>query len=172
MLADDAVCRAALGRRQAAVEGGGHSVAGRGVRSARAGVLLPATTPAAFPGEMDHAGRRRVKPPSGRLLRCRYGRAGDTPATGVVLGDYAERKRPALERTRTPTTSSNRSLPKTPTTRPTRTADRGTGSRRGTEDAESSATGRNCGIISRIEESHGTGAAGQDSASKRHATMH
>ena len=116
---------------------------------ARAGVIPPAAT--AFLGKRDHAGGRRVKPPSGRLLRCRYGRAGDTPSTGVVLGDYAERKRPALERTRTPTTSSNRSPPEPPTST-ARLEPTGYGpalrSRRGNIEGRGSDTGTKCGIIS------------------------
>lgn len=65
--------------------------------------------------ERDHAGSRRVKPSAPPL---RYGRSGDTPATGVVLGNCAERKRPALERTRTPTTSLNRSPSGAPSSAP------------------------------------------------------
>ena len=35
-----------------------------------------------------HAVSRRVKPPSGRLLRWRYGLSGDTAATGAVSCVY------------------------------------------------------------------------------------
>ena len=70
-MADDAVYRAALARAEAPVEGGGHPWPDMALE-ARAGVIWPAATPAAFPGEMDHAGRRTRQP------RAAYRRSSDT----------------------------------------------------------------------------------------------
>ena len=68
--------------------------------------------------ETNHAAGRRVKPPSGRLLRC----ATAVPVTrrppAWCSAIVTERRRPALETDRSPTTSSNRSLPRPPTNTP------------------------------------------------------
>ena len=60
MLSDDAVYSAALARREAPVEGGGNPWPDVALE-AHARVILPAR-PGSVPGEMDHAGNRRVKP--------------------------------------------------------------------------------------------------------------
>ena len=84
MLADDAVYRAALARREAPVEGGGHRWPIVALEARRQGTCWPRRRQLS-PDKVDHAGHRRVN--RSAILRVRYGLSGDTPATDVVFCD-------------------------------------------------------------------------------------